>query len=470
MALAPARTGPASASSDRSEIRKLPDAVRDLYAACHLPPPTILLARDAVHFARLICRLQRRTWSLRLVALFAVALLVGAGRLRNADLGLGVAGGLLAIGTIHMRRELRQEEGGTALGLAWCVGQVAALMIVAIAAALFTRQPSPGLYGILDAAGGAAAFAAALLLLIEVLRLSWIRSRSLRGAAGRGGRVVFRIAALGASSANTLINSRLAAALADAERPGPRLVDTLANVRFQQTRGAIEREVQRFPRYPRPEPTLGGAAALWSTTAFRIGRLTSDGTDPQSLPRVLRAGLAVHEMTDAACLFHRLAIVLPAGALAHFTATTEKASSWRRSRRHPWRSILDFLDELSPSLTVALDLAPTIRWADRLLARRVTKLTDPVQRYEAIRMMGTDRFMRALAPGPVHEDKYGRLYQVGPNESPNVFVLVRDRVLGPGGMPLQHWISVPPHLATAREAVAWTFGMGETEYQPTAES
>ena len=52
----------------------------------------------------------------------------------------------------------------------------------------------------------------------------------------------------------------------------------------------------------------------------------------------------------------------------------------------------------------------------------------------------------------------------------NAFVALRDRVLGPDGAPLEHWIGVPPHVATAREAVAWSFGMGEADYRPAREA
>jgi hypothetical protein len=31
-------------------------------------------------------------------------------------------------------------------------------------------------------------------------------------------------------------------------------------------------------------------------------------------------------------------------------------------------------------------------------------------------------------------------------------------------------LSVPPHVATAREAVAWTFGLTEQEYAPATET
>jgi hypothetical protein len=51
-----------------------------------------------------------------------------------------------------------------------------------------------------------------------------------------------------------------------------------------------------------------------------------------------------------------------------------------------------------------------------------------------------------------------------------VFVFVRDRVVDPDGLALTHWIGVPPHLATAHEAVAWTVGMTDAAYHPTRET
>jgi hypothetical protein len=72
----------------------------------------------------------------------------------------------------------------------------------------------------------------------------------------------------------------------------------------------------------------------------------------------------------------------------------------------------------------------------------------------------------ALRLRPVHKADYGKLYLIGCREAPSAVVAVRDRVLDGDGAPLEHWIAVPPHVATAREAVAWSFGMGEAEYRP----
>jgi hypothetical protein len=45
-------------------------------------------------------------------------------------------------------------------------------------------------------------------------------------------------------------------------------------------------------------------------------------------------------------------------------------------------------------------------------------------------------------------------------------VRVEDAVRGPDGKPHVHWLPVPPHVQSAREGVAWTFGKTEREWDP----
>ena len=88
----------------------------------------------------------------------------------------------------------------------------------------------------------------------------------------------------------------------------------------------------------------------------------------------------------------------------------------------------------------------------------------------ALRALGLRRVVAALRLKPVQEDGFGRLYQLGTPGEPSAVVAVRDQVLDTEGLPLEHWIAVPPHIATACEAVAWSFGMSEAEYQPVREA
>ena len=55
-------------------------------------------------------------------------------------------------------------------------------------------------------------------------------------------------------------------------------------------------------------------------------------------------------------------------------------------------------------------------------------------------------------------------------DAATALVRVVDLVRGPGGGEQVHWIPVPPHLATAQEAVAWTFHKGPVGCAPQQES
>jgi hypothetical protein len=40
----------------------------------------------------------------------------------------------------------------------------------------------------------------------------------------------------------------------------------------------------------------------------------------------------------------------------------------------------------------------------------------------------------------------------------------------PDGSRKRYWLRVPPYMRTAREAVAWTFGLSGKEYAPDKET
>ena len=92
------------------------------------------------------------------------------------------------------------------------------------------------------------------------------------------------------------------------------------------------------------------------------------------------------------------------------------------------------------------------------------RLAEPI-----LREIGLQRAVDAMGLAPIQEDGAGRFYRLSP-DGVLCAVRVRDRVAGADGTPLIHWMFVPPHVVTAREGVAWSFGLSEAEYAPTAES
>jgi hypothetical protein len=84
---------------------------------------------------------------------------------------------------------------------------------------------------------------------------------------------------------------------------------------------------------------------------------------------------------------------------------------------------------------------------------------------------GQARYLRDAGAKQVHADHTGVLWRCEiPGEEPLVMVEVRDSTLAPDGSRRAYWLQVPPGTRTARQAVAWTFGLGEDEYAPTVES
>jgi hypothetical protein len=58
--------------------------------------------------------------------------------------------------------------------------------------------------------------------------------------------------------------------------------------------------------------------------------------------------------------------------------------------------------------------------------------------------------MAAARARPVQQDSAGALYLVGSPLDPLAFVRAMDASPGPDGTKRWHWLSVPPHVATAR--------------------
>lgn len=80
---------------------------------------------------------------------------------------------------------------------------------------------------------------------------------------------------------------------------------------------------------------------------------------------------------------------------------------------------------------------------------------------------GHDRYIVDSGAKPVQEDEAGRLWQVFlERDEPICMVEVVNSTAEPDGTFRTYWLRVPPHLRTAKAAVAWTFGLTEQEYEP----
>jgi hypothetical protein len=84
---------------------------------------------------------------------------------------------------------------------------------------------------------------------------------------------------------------------------------------------------------------------------------------------------------------------------------------------------------------------------------------------------GLTRFLTDGGAAVKHRDETGVLYQrdLG-NDEPLVMVQVRNSTPEPDGSVKDYFLRVPPTMTTAREAVAWTFGLRADQYQPVMET
>lgn len=70
-----------------------------------------------------------------------------------------------------------------------------------------------------------------------------------------------------------------------------------------------------------------------------------------------------------------------------------------------------------------------------------------------------------------HHDDYGTLYITELHNDENIaMVHVTNATAEPNGEFRNYFLRVPPTMSTAREAVAWTFGLTSEEYDPQCES
>jgi hypothetical protein len=95
-----------------------------------------------------------------------------------------------------------------------------------------------------------------------------------------------------------------------------------------------------------------------------------------------------------------------------------------------------------------------------------------------VERFGEERLVREGGATLVDEDATGRLWRRPlkrvswrtPDNEPVVMVEVVNSTPELDGSRKTYFLRVPPTVKTAREAVAWTFGLGAVEYRPAMET
>ena len=120
---------------------------------------------------------------------------------------------------------------------------------------------------------------------------------------------------------------------------------------------------------------------------------------------------------------------------------------------HAWRGMPVPPDFLSRLAGLTPDL---IRAEDNAELRRVM-----------LESYGYDRYLAESGAEPVHRDETGVLWRIDlAGDEPVLTVEVVNSTPEPDGTHRVYWLRVPPRTRTAREGVAWTFGLSADEYLP----
>ncbi|PXX55573.1 hypothetical protein DFR70_12142 [Nocardia tenerifensis] len=124
---------------------------------------------------------------------------------------------------------------------------------------------------------------------------------------------------------------------------------------------------------------------------------------------------------------------------------------------HAWRGMsvsAEFLDSLR-SLT-----PERIREEENAELRRVM-----------LEYYGYDRYLDESGAKPIHRDETGVLWRIElDGDEDVVMVEVVNSTPEPDGTHRTYWLRVPPTTQTAREGVAWTFGLGADTYEPVQQT
>ncbi|MEW2497636.1 DUF6745 domain-containing protein [Streptomyces nodosus] len=124
---------------------------------------------------------------------------------------------------------------------------------------------------------------------------------------------------------------------------------------------------------------------------------------------------------------------------------------------HAWRGMpvpAAFLDELAA-----------------LTPRRIREEGNAELRRVMLEHYGYERYLEESGAQPVQRDKAGVLWRIElEGDEPLVMVEVVNSTPEPDGTHRTYWLRVPPRTRTAREGVAWTFGLDEADYTPEKET
>lgn len=109
--------------------------------------------------------------------------------------------------------------------------------------------------------------------------------------------------------------------------------------------------------------------------------------------------------------------------------------------------------------------------ADSITIEEIDNCTNAELRRVLIERYGQARYLEDSGAEQIHQDRFGTLFRKDiPGDEPLLMVKVVNSSPEPDGSFKDYFLRVPPQIQSAKEAVAWTFGIEEEDYMPLAES
>jgi hypothetical protein len=134
---------------------------------------------------------------------------------------------------------------------------------------------------------------------------------------------------------------------------------------------------------------------------------------------------------------------------------------------------IKFQDGLEAYAINGVALPPEMRSKYKKMKGHDIMSIDNVEiRRALIEWYGLEKFVFETGGKLVHEDRYGQLFRkpMPLGEEAICIVKVKNSTPEPDGSYRYYFIRVPPFVRTAKEAVAWTFGVAAKDYAPERET
>ncbi|MFF8690818.1 DUF6745 domain-containing protein [Streptomyces sp. NPDC015144] len=106
-----------------------------------------------------------------------------------------------------------------------------------------------------------------------------------------------------------------------------------------------------------------------------------------------------------------------------------------------------------------------------LTPKRIREEENAELRRVMLEFYGYDRYLTESGAEPVHRDETGVLWRIAMNGDEDVVMVeVVNSTPEPDGTHRVYWLRVPPGTRTAKDGVAWTFGLAGEAYAPVRQT